>query len=234
VEIGKRVIEREARRFDISLKRFSDDDFVRVGRDYGLLKADDVFAAVGYGKISARQILGRLLPADQRTPEQAGLFSNAVKRLIHRRDGNPILVRGFDDLMVYRAGCCNPVHGEPIVGYITRGKGVAVHSEQCSNVQNLLYEADRKIDVEWASKVTDVQPVKLLIHTDDRAGMLNDITAVISESGSNIKQAGAQTHDGNAVIDVVMDISDLKQLERIVAGLKKIAGVREVQRQPRL
>jgi GTP pyrophosphokinase len=233
VEIGKRVIEREARRFDVSMKKFNDDDFVRVGREYGLLKTDDVYAAIGYGKISARQVIGRLLPPDQRTPEQAGLLSHAVRRLIHRRDGSPILVRGFNDLMVYRAGCCNPVHGEPIVGYITRGKGVAVHSEQCPNVQNLLYEADRKIDVEWAPKAVDVQPVKLLIYTDDRAGMLNEITSVISDGGSNIKQAGAQTHEGNAVIDVTMDINDLKQLERIMTGLKKIPGVHEVQRQQR-
>jgi guanosine-3',5'-bis(diphosphate) 3'-pyrophosphohydrolase len=228
LEIGRRLLEREGRRYDISLKRFKEEDYVRVGQEYGLTKSDDVYAAIGYGKISARQVLGRLLPAGER--EGSGLLATTPRRPPLPQEGGPILVRGFNDLMVYRARCCSPIHGEPIVGYITRGKGVAVHSESCPNVQNLMYEPDRRIEVQWAARAEEAQPVKLSIHTDDRAGMLNAITSVISENGSNIRQVGAHTGEGMAVVEVVVDIADLKQLDRIINGVKRIPGVHDVQR----
>ncbi len=230
VEIGRRSLEREARKYDISLKRFKDADYLRAGQEYGFTKVEDVLASVGYGKISARQLLTRLLPVEQRSPELQAMFSSAPVHRPVAAGNSPILVHGFEDLMVYRARCCNPIHGEPIVGYITRGKGVAVHSEQCSNVQNLIYQADRRIDVQWASQPTSMQAVKLQLATDDRSGMLTAVTAVISDGGSNIKNIGAETGDGQATITVVLEVSNLPQLERIVAGLKRIAGVHDVQR----
>ena len=90
-----------------------------------------------------------------------------------------IKVKGVDDLLVYRAKCCNPIRGEGIVGYVTRGKGIAVHSKNCANVQNLMYEVERKIDVEWARAVTETFPVRVVVHTDDRPGMLNQLTSVL-------------------------------------------------------
>jgi GTP diphosphokinase / guanosine-3',5'-bis(diphosphate) 3'-diphosphatase len=147
-----------------------------------------------------------------------------------------IKVRGHDDLLVYRARCCSPIRGEEIVGYVTRGKGVAVHSKNCPNVTNLLYEADRRISVEWG-KVEKVKtpgvatyPVKLNVFCDDRAGMLKQITAVISDDSTNIRNLGSRTADSQATIDVVIDIEDVKHLDRILRGLKKIPGVRDVQR----
>jgi len=230
IEIGRRLLEKEARRYEIALKQFSDADLVRVGQEYGFGRADDVYASLGYGKISSRQVLVRLVPAAARTEQQKSLLSTPAKKRPAMRDSSPILVRGFDDLMVFRAGCCNPIHGEPIVGYITRGRGVAVHTEQCSNVQNLMYQSERRIDVEWASKSEGVQAVKMQIFSDDRSGMLNLITSVISDTGTNIKSIGAQTKDGQATIDVVVDLSNLSEYERIVAGLKRIPGVHEIQR----
>ncbi len=230
IDFGKRAVERESRKYDISLKKFHETDYVRVGQEYGLLKSDDLYAAIGYGKLSARQILVRLVPPDERTPEQAKAMASPNRRTPARRESSPILVRGFDDLMVYRANCCNPIHGEPIVGYITRGKGVAVHSEQCPNVQNLLYEADRRIDVQWAAKPDGVQAVKLMIHSEDHAGMLNSITSVISEMGTNIRNIGAKTGRGQATIEVVVDVRDLPSLEKLILGLKRIPGVSEINR----
>lgn len=227
VEIGRRALERDARRHDIALKPYKEADWVRAGQEYGFLRSEDLYAAIGYGKLSARQVLARLVPPEQRAA-LAGPPRATPRRAAH--NGAAILVRGFGDLMVYRARCCNPVHGEAIVGYITRGRGVAVHAEQCANVQNLIYQSDRRIDVGWAPRAESPQPVKLAIYTDDRAGMLNSITAVISESGANIRNIAANTGSGQATIDVVLEVRDLQHMQAIQAGLKKIAGVHDVQR----
>jgi GTP diphosphokinase / guanosine-3',5'-bis(diphosphate) 3'-diphosphatase len=153
-------------------------------------------------------------------------------RRVFGGDSNAISVKGHDDLLVYRARCCNPIRGEDIVGYVTRGKGVAVHSKNCPNVQNLLYDVERRIDVNWGKDVQKKQgyPVKLTLFTDDRAGMLKQITAIISDDSTNIRNIEARTGNSQATIDVVIDIEDVKHLNSIISGLKKIAGVRDVQR----
>jgi guanosine-3',5'-bis(diphosphate) 3'-pyrophosphohydrolase len=132
--------------------------------------------------------------------------------------------------MVFRAKCCNPIPGDEIVGYVTRGRGVAVHSNTCPNVQNLLYQVERRIDVEWGGTNGSTYPVTLLIRTQDRPGMLADITAVISETGSNIRTLGSHPDNLHARIDLTLEISDRKQLERITANIRKISGVFGVER----
>ena len=132
--------------------------------------------------------------------------------------------------MVYRAKCCNPIRGEAIVGYITRGKGIAVHSKACTNVQNLLYDSARRIDVEWVGPKYGIYTVKLALNTADRHGMLADVTAAISDVHSNIQNIEARTGDSRALIDVTLDIVDVQHLDKIVASLKKIEGVYEVER----
>jgi GTP diphosphokinase / guanosine-3',5'-bis(diphosphate) 3'-diphosphatase len=143
-------------------------------------------------------------------------------------------VKGIDDLMVYRAKCCNPIRGESIVGYVTRGKGVAVHSTNCTNVQNLMYEVERKIDVEWARATTQDFPVKVMVYTDDRPGMLNQLTSVLFAEQSNIRSLEARGDDKRngegAVIDMTVEIKDKKQLERVVSAIRRISGVRDVER----
>ena len=241
IEIGRKLIEKEARKYRIALKEIKDEDLLKVASGYGLGKAEDLMAGIGYGKYSARQVLARLLPAGA-TPSiagdiesegltsQPGGISSVVRRVFG--DHNAITVRGQGDMLVYRARCCNPIRGESIVGYITRGKGVAVHSVSCPNVTNLLYEPERKIDVEWArdDSTPTAYPVKLTVFCDDRFGMLKSITGVIGDAKSNIRNIAAQTANSQASVEVVLDISDLKHLEAIIVGLRKIPGVHEVQR----
>ena len=241
IEIGRKLIEKEARKYRIALKEIKDEDLAKVASGYGLGKADDLMSGIGYGKYSARQVLARLLPAGA-TPSiagdiesegltsQPGGLTSVVRRVFG--DHNAITVRGQGDMLVYRARCCNPIRGEGIVGYITRGKGVAVHSVNCPNVTNLLYEPERKIDVEWArdESTPTAYPVKLTVFCDDRFGMLKSITGVIGDAKSNIRNIAAQTANSQASVEVVLDISDLKHLEQIIVGLRKIPGVHEVQR----
>ncbi len=237
IEIGKKLIEKEARKYRIALKDIDDAAYQRVASDYGLGRGDDLLAGIGYGKFSARQVLGRLAPSTAEAEEPSeeappSAFTSAVRR-VFGSDSGAIKVKGSDDLLVYRARCCNPIRGEDIVGYVTRGKGVAVHSRSCSNVTNLLYEPERRIDVEWARSADTAArsyPVKLTVFCDDRAGMLKEITAVISDDSTNIRNIEARTENREATIDVVIDIEDLKHLQRILTGLRKVAGVRDVQR----
>jgi guanosine-3',5'-bis(diphosphate) 3'-pyrophosphohydrolase len=245
IEIGRKLIDKEARKYRIALKEVSDDHLNKIANEYGLGKADELLAGIGYGKFSARTILAKLAPAiNPETPAPAeeesrpGGLTSVVRR-VFGGDGSALKVTGHDDLLVYRARCCNPISGEEIVGYVTRGKGVAVHSRNCPNVNNLLYEPERRIAVEWAREAHRAAgetgyPVKITVFCDDRPGMLKQITSIISDANTNIRNIEAKTGDSHATVDVIIDIEDLKHLERMITGIRKIPGVRDVQRVQKL
>src|SRR5262249_18376683 len=131
IEIGRKLIEKEARKYRVALKELKDEELDKIASDYGLGRADDLMAGIGYGKYSARQVLGRLAPVNTQSapvdgePEETGGFTSVVRRVFGGENANTIRVKGHDDLLVYRARCCNPIRGESVVGYVTRGKGVA-------------------------------------------------------------------------------------------------------------
>lgn len=236
VEIGQKSLEKEARRRGVSLGRISNDDLESVATEYGVSKTEDLYAALGFGRFSARQVLQKVAPEDA-TAEDAEppALAPRIPPASPGADGDlTIHVKGADDVLVYRAKCCNPVRGEQIVGYITRGKGVAVHSAQCPNVQNLMYEPERKIAVEWARSASDPLPVKIVIYTDDRPGILHQLTSILSAESSNIRTLEARGDekrtDNSAVIDITMDVRDKKQLERVITGFRRIPGVRDIER----
>ncbi len=233
IEIGKKILEKEARRFKLNLKKLIEDGLIlKAAPDYGCTKIEDVYSALGFGKISARILIGKMVPAedlDNVQEEKVSKIASAVKKVFGISSDATIQVKGADDLLVYRAKCCNPIRGEEIVGYITRGKGVAVHAKRCANVENLLYEADRKIDVGWTGQSEGSYAVKLSISVDDRRGMLAEITSMISDIKTNIKNIEAQSFDDHrGLIHLTIDISDLKHLEKAVNSIKKIKGVNEV------
>ena len=145
-------------------------------------------------------------------------------------------MRGTDDIMVFRAKCCNPIRGEKITGYITRGKGVSVHSVTCPNVLNLMFDPERRIDVEWDTASSDQAPyvVRLTMQVEDRKGMLAAISAKVSDINTNITNMEARTgEDQHARIDMTVEISDLKHLERVIRSIKGVQGVLEVERAAR-
>ena len=244
VEIGRKLLEREAQKYKVPLSQINDQDLGRMANEYGVATAADLLAALGQGKHSAHQVLNKLAPgctnvADEVLPEakpgsgEAGM-SDAVRKL-HLSGSDSLQVEGQNDLLVYRARCCNPIRGEEIVGYVTRGKGVAVHARGCPNVQNLLYESDRRIAVEWA-RVGDQAgkpqryPVKITVFCDDRTGMLKELTAVISDCNTNIRAVDIRQGEDEAVVEFLAEAEDLHHLNRMVLGLRRVAGVRTVQR----
>ena len=234
-EMGQRLLEKEARQFGRSLKKIPEADLLRVASDHGLSQLEDLYAAVGFGKYSARQILTRVLgepakPSEPQEPEDSKpTLVKTVKRMLGFGEA-PLIVKGQDDLLVYRAKCCNPIPGDDIIGYITRGRGVAVHTRLCPNVQNLLYQTERRIAVEWGGAESATFLVHLLIRAKDRAGLLADITAVISGAGCNIHNLESRPDKLNAQIDANLEIHDRRQLEAILASIRKIAGVYGVER----
>jgi GTP diphosphokinase / guanosine-3',5'-bis(diphosphate) 3'-diphosphatase len=230
-EVGRRLIDKEARQANISLKKITEEDWQRVASEYGCGRAEDLYADLGYGKWSARQVLSKASGQTLQEPaeDQRPKLVSTVKRMLGLSDA-AVVVRGHDDLMVYRSKCCNPIPGDDIIGYVTRGRGIAVHSKGCPNVENLLYEAERRIDVDWAGSTQATFPVRLRIFTEDRPGMLADITTVISDADANIRTFESGGEDLHARIEVALDVKDRKQLERILAGIRRISGVFDIER----
>ncbi len=234
-ELGRKLFEKEARRFGLNMKSLMESEsFAKVVGEYGMQKPDELFAAVGYGKRPVKTLLGRLVPQEQlkEAPPETGIAS-VVRRVLGTGE-EKIKVRGVDDLMVFRARCCNPIRGEPIVGYITRGKGVSVHSAACTNVVNLLYDPERRIDVEW-DKGADAAPyvVRLSIQVEDRKGILADVSSKIAGINTNIQKVEARTSDQMGRIDMTVEISDVKHLQKVIKSLRGVEGVIDVERASR-
>jgi GTP pyrophosphokinase len=256
IEIGRKLLEREARKYKVTLSKFDESDYARIAVDYSLPSSSDMMAAIGFGKYSARQVLNRLAPGILTQPSAdpdaiSTTFapdSAAAKRLAiqtSQANADTLQVEGSNDLLVYRARCCNPIRGEEIIGYVTRGKGVAVHGRACPNVQNLLYESDRRIAVEWARPAgvasgqgatrRSTYPVKLTVFCDDRPGMLREMTAIISEENTNIRACDTRPGpNDNAIVEMTLEAEDLRHLNRLVAGLRRVPGVQDVQRSQKL
>jgi GTP pyrophosphokinase len=233
-EMGKRLLENESRNFPKSLKKISPEDLSKLAAEYGLSKPEDLFAAVGFGKYSARQVLARYFGEPTKEPDKPSddakpTLVKTVKRMLGFGEA-PLIVRGQDDLLVFRAKCCNPIPGDDIIGYVTRGRGVAVHTRVCPNVQNLLYQTERRIAVEWGGGNAATFPVELLIRAKDRPGLLAEVTAVISDAGSNIRTLESRPDRQNARVEASLEISDKRQLETILSNIRRINGVYGVER----
>jgi guanosine-3',5'-bis(diphosphate) 3'-pyrophosphohydrolase len=236
IELGRRIFEKEARRFGLNLKTLLESEtMTKIAEEYGGGKTDEILASIGYGKLAARLILGKLVPQEQlqeRPPE--GKVAAAVRRVLGNGEDR-IKVSGIDDLMVFRARCCNPIRGEKIVGYISRGKGVSVHSARCPNVVNMRYDPERRIDVEWDKGVDAARyTVRLTMQVEDRKGILADVSSKVADINTNITSVEATTDpDHRGRIDMTVEINDLKHLEKVMKSLRGVAGVLDVERAAR-
>src|ERR1700751_1918883 len=246
IEIGRKLLDREARKYKVAISKFEEADYERIAAEYSVATPNDLLAAIGFGKYSARQVLNRLSPGGITQPtsdqeQSVAEVSDAVRRVSLTSGTDSLQVEGQNELLVYRARCCNPIRGEEIIGYVTRGKGVAVHARNCPNVQNLLYESDRRISVEWAHPADaspgrqQTYPVRVVVYCNDRAGMLKNLTAIISDDGTNIRSVDSRAgKDGEAIVEFIVEAEDVAHLDRIVTGLRTLPGVRDVERASKL
>ena len=240
VEVGRKIFEKEAVKLRLKAKQvLEDSQLAKFLNDNGYAKIEDMFAAIGYGKLIARTVLARFVKAEdlaeieQAKTSKLQKVADAVKRALRMGDER-ILIKGVDDVLVYRAPCCSPIRGEEIIGYITRGKGVGVHATRCKNAANLMVNRERIVEVAWVTdKAENPYAVKLAVVTEDRTGQLAALTNTIANIKTNIRNASTDDevlNDGTRRIDLTVDVNDLQHLERVVNALKGVEGVIEVER----
>ena len=240
IDLGRRLFEKEARRFSLNPKNLLErQSFKKFSLEYGAQTPEELFAHIGYGKLYPRTLIKNFTPSAQlQDGKKDSLVFSAVKRVFRQggNETNKIKVRGIDDLMVFRAKCCNPIYGEKITGYITRGKGVSVHTLICPNIVNLMFDPERRVEVEWDKPGNHqvAYTVHLTMHVEDRKGMLAEISAKVSDINTNIANMEARTGlDQQARIDMTVDILDLKHLQKVIKSIKGVDGVLGVDRTAR-
>jgi GTP pyrophosphokinase len=231
-DLGRELTEKEFRRYKVSLKLLEDVEKVRpVLSRLGYAELDDYFTGVGYGKVTAHALLAGMVPDTELKERSEGVVARAVRRALGRDGG--IRVSGMEDMMISLAKCCKPVRGEEIVGYISRGKGVSVHSTQCHNVEQLMYDSERRIEVEWepGRDGQTMFDVKLVLDVEDQQGLLAKIVQAVADEKTNIKNVEARTFETtDAQITMVISVSDRKQMERVMTRIRRIRGVRALKR----
>ena len=230
IEMGRRICGKELRRYGLNLKKtIAAGSFDEIASHFGLATGSDVLASVGYGKISAKQVVARFLPPEELVKEvpepEGGIIGETVRRILGWGDEPVVRVEGMDDILVSRARCCNAIPGEPIVGYVTRGKGVSVHAADCSNVENLLMNPERQVPVAWGVAKGSTQPVNLKVEVEDRRGLLAEITSRISDAKTNIRHINSRIESHRGRINLIIDVADVDHLRSITLLLSKIPGV---------
>jgi len=235
IEIGREVAEREFRRFGLTLNKLQKGgELDKAAAHFGYRIGDDLLAGIGYGKVAPAQVLQQLLPADKLAapqPPDATPTSRITElfRKMARRPVEGVRINGIDDVLVRYGKCCNPVPGDSIVGFITRGRGVTVHTAACDKVLGI--DRERRVDVAWDVRGDFKRPVSLRVVTHDRPGILAKISQTFSEAGVNISQASCRTTPGErAVNEFEVTIGDLKQLNSVMRNIERIEGVQSVQR----
>jgi len=236
IEIGRDVAEREFRRFGLTLnKAHKGGELDKAAHALGYRQADDVLAAIGYGKVAPAQVLQQILPpeklAEGQPPEQPAVTNRITDlfRKMARRPTEGVRINGIEDVLVRYGKCCNPVPGDVIVGFITRGRGVTVHTAACDKILGI--DPERRVDVTWDAKADIKRQVSIRVITADRPGILAKLSQTFSEAGLNISQASCRTTPGErAVNEFEISIADLKQLNAVMRNLEKIDGVQSVER----
>jgi GTP pyrophosphokinase len=207
-------------------------ELAKVAGEFSFHEVEDLIAAVGYGKVTANQIIGKILPPErleQKEEEEEGRLKRLIQKVTHSGPKDALLIKGVDNVVVRYAGCCNPLPGDKLVGFITRGRGVTIHTSDCKNVMD--NDPHRKVEVEWDSKKEYIYPVRIRIYTEDKKGMLADISNSIASNKANITNARVETtEDKKANGTFEVEIQDLNHLKKVIKGLEKVKGVQRVER----
>jgi GTP pyrophosphokinase len=243
LEIGRDLLDREFRRFDLTFsKLLKTPGFLKVANEYGHARAEDLVSAVGYGKLSPANVLQKILPPEKFAEKEkrdgngvgASHPGNRLTELFRRvaqrnRTAGGVRIGGIDDVLVRYAKCCSPVPGDQIIGFITRGRGVTVHTSACNKA--LETDPERRVEVTWDIHGDFKRSVNLRVRSDDRKGLLARLTETFSGVGVNILTANARSNgDKGAVSTFEIEIVDVKQLNDVVRASGAIPGVKSVER----
>lgn len=227
LEIGWRLLEAEIRRYGLPPSQvFKSDALLDVAKQEGYATVEELAAAVGFGHVATAQVVGRLVP-----PTSAGTSIQpdpvSVPKVVGTRGVEPgVQVKGGRDLLMQLSRCCNPVPGDKILGYITRGRGLTIHSVDCPNLEALDYDRERLVVVEWDTATSSQHAVKIAVIAEDRTGVLANVSSAIAECNANISRAEIITReDRKAELDFVVEIADTSHLNRVLKAVERVEGV---------
>ena len=229
VSLGREMLEKSFRRHDLNLNQLlKAEELDRVAKEFSLNGYEDLLAAVGFGKITANQVVSKFRPLEEKSHSLMGRVVKAIRK--KPREG--IKVHGVDDILVRFAGCCNPLPGEDIIGYISRGRGVTVHSANCKNMKQI--DSQRRIEVEWDLENTDntvTYPVHIRVINREKKGGLAELSGAIAEENANITEAKVEiTPDKRGISDFTIHVKDKEHLRRVMQRLKNLKNVKSVSR----
>jgi GTP pyrophosphokinase len=227
LEIGKRLLEREMRKNHLSPSEcFKSEKLLNVGKEMGIENVEELIVTLGYGRVSPHQVVNRLL-SDEKLKE-------GLKEKLARKIGLPqqgVKIKGVGDILIHFSKCCNPVPGDQIIGFITRGRGLSIHSVDCPNIDELDYDKDRLMDVDWDTEGTVMHPVKISVLTVDRPGLLASVSSSISSAKANISHAQINTTDDQrAVLKFVVNIQNKAHLDKVLKKIEQVEGVLQAHR----
>jgi len=231
LELGRGLLEKEVRKYDYSLKRvMASDEIVTATADLGFRTVDDLIASIGYGKVPIGQVVNRIIPQEKLKAERpkVGTLGKVIDK-IRKKPSNAIKIQGVEDIMVRFAKCCSPLPGDPVIGFITRGRGVTVHAVDCPHVREL--DPERRVEVEWDRKKKATRPAKIRVHCVNQKGILAGITGAITNCEANITSAHVQsTPDDRGINIFEVDVQDLEHLNLVINAILKVKGVYKVER----
>jgi guanosine-3',5'-bis(diphosphate) 3'-pyrophosphohydrolase len=225
IELGLELLEGEMKRHDLNQSVLKSEDMQEVLKSFSIQSLEDLYAFIGYGKISAHQVVNRLVPEKPAEEVPVTRITKPQKEL------KGITIKGLDNILYHTAKCCFPIPGDGLVGFITRGKGVTIHRKDCPNLDRIAVDAARLIDVDWKTGDDSTSPARLLIETVDRPGILANLSALISSVNVNISHLEASsTEDKKAHITFILDVKDKDQLSGLVQKIAQMEGVLKVSR----
>jgi GTP diphosphokinase / guanosine-3',5'-bis(diphosphate) 3'-diphosphatase len=229
ISLGREMCEKAFRKYRLNFNTLiKSEEMKSVVEAFGFKQTDDLIASVGYGKITPLQIIRKITPKEE-VEDADSLLNKVVTKVDKKKEKGGVMVKGVDDVLVRFGKCCRPVPGDPIIGYITRGYGVTIHRATCVNA--LKMNPERQIEVEWNQDTTETYPVKILVRSLDRVGLLADVAANITKNGANILSANTETKENHTVDSYFsLSVHGTEHLTRVVESLKQVKQVLEVKR----
>ena len=228
--LGRQILERELRKYSLSLNKVvKSKEFEKILQENRFKTADDYCIALGYGKMSLLPLLRKIVPPEQLQEKVKESTLGALIKRVTTRKPSAVIVKGMDDIFIRIGNCCHPVPGDPIVGFITRGRGVTIHSRDCPKA--LENDPVRAIDVAWEAGTRAVHPVKMKVVCADKPGLLADISRTITASDVDIRRAVVMTtRDKRAVCNFEVSVNDAQHLAALIKSIEKVKGVYSVER----
>lgn len=235
ITLGREITEKEIQKYNLSPSEvLKPEALSEVIKTAGFSNEENLFAAIGYGRYQVNQLMMKLIPPEkieERKKREESRFKKIISRVTKKPEIGSVKIKGVEDFLTRFAMCCNPVPGDKIIGFISRGRGVTIHTADCSNIAELQYDKDRLVTVEWDLKEKTLHKVRINIHTLDKPGILADISASIASQGVNISQADIETTENKeAFLNFSIEISDLDQLQKVINSIKQLKGVLKVER----